>query len=267
MNRTLPFDDSDARHTPFDGSDLGPASPRSVTHPSGRWSPASSGMSWSLSQAVRRTGPSRRKSSLKSPSCGRSTSAAMPARSANETFDAVTAGRVRVGRDVEALAAIWEGQAGKVIGGGCRDHRHGGHHHAQRQHGLGAFAGGHDVDAPPGLKTEARAVTEEATHRASRIGGPRLPVSIRIEPGATHAGNRAVWPVTAAIKAGKAPPRRPYSGNLRIGERCQRGAREVCDLHGQFVHRRLVGGHSHKPAATDRSTAFSRISDISEKKS
>jgi hypothetical protein len=84
-----------------------------------------------------------------------------------ETLDAVPAGGIGIGRDVEATAAGREGEAGEVIGRGGGGYRQRRHHGAERGHRLEAFAGGHDRDRSAGLEAEPDAVAQQVTERAA----------------------------------------------------------------------------------------------------
>ena len=101
--------------------------------------------------------------------------------------DGEVAGRIAVTRDVETPKRCREEDGGEVIGRERGEHGQGRQSAAQREHGLEALAGGHDV----GRDAETDAVPEEMTHRAPwRVDG-RLVVAGWIEPSAMRAGDLA----------------------------------------------------------------------------
>ena len=133
--------------------------------------------------------PSWRRSSLKSPSAGDSVSASIPAACARsvKVVTAEVAGRIVVARDIEAAKRCREEKGGEVIGGERGDHGQVRQSASQRQHGLEALAGRHDI----GRDTEADAVPEQMTHGAPRRVDGSLVVARRVEPGAMRAGDVA----------------------------------------------------------------------------
>ena len=80
-----------------------------------------------------------------------------------ETLDAVPAGGIGIGRDVEATAARRKGQAGEVIGRGGGGNRQRRHHSPERRHRLEPLAGGRDRDGRTRLKAEPDGVAQEMT--------------------------------------------------------------------------------------------------------
>ena len=127
-------------------------------------------------------GQAWRRSSLKSPSAGRSSQGEDPvlARAMAQPLDAVPAGGVGVGGDVEATAPWREGQAGEVIGRGAATTGSAGITVSQRGHRLEAFAGGHDRDGRSRDQGRARCRCR-ADDQAS--GGDRRAAPCRCRPG------------------------------------------------------------------------------------
>jgi hypothetical protein len=82
----------------------------------------------------------------------------------------MTAGRIRVGGDVEAPASGRETEGREVIGRQGRDHRHAGHDRDKRQHGFEALARRQDRHRRSlDRKAEADGIAEQTAERATRI--------------------------------------------------------------------------------------------------
>ena len=105
-----------------------------------------------------------------------------------QPFRRLETGRVVVAGDIEAAQRRGQVEGGEVVGRKPRNHRQGGQHRFEREHGLDAFAGGEDG----GGLAEADAVAEQITEGAARIGERRLGRPVRIEPGALDAGDIAI---------------------------------------------------------------------------
>ncbi len=123
---------------------------------------------------------------------GASTSGRIPSACATaQRLDTVPASGIRIGSNVETLAAGRRSEGCEVIGGERRDRRHGWHHLGQRQHAFEALAGNHDRDGATDRETEVHGIAEQAAQRAARVFDLGLARARRIEPGAMDAGDRA----------------------------------------------------------------------------
>ena len=98
------------------------------------------------------------------------------------------AGRVVVAKHVEAAKAGRKPDGGEMCGGEACGHGQGREERQKREHGLDAFACGHDVFR----LAEADRVAEQMTHGAARIGQGRFIAAVAGEPGALQAGQIAV---------------------------------------------------------------------------
>ena len=109
---------------------------------------------------------------MKSPSLGDRVIASIPAslRSVDQARHRAVAGRIVVAGDVEAAQRRREQDGGEMRGRKRGDHRHGGQDASQRQHGLDAFAGRHDIVR----HIETDGVAEEMAHRPPRRVDRRL---------------------------------------------------------------------------------------------
>ena len=94
------------------------------------------------------------------------------------------AGRIVVAHDIEASQRYPEENGGEVIGRERGDHGQIWQNASQRQHGLDAFAGRHDV----ARYTEPDAVPEQMTHCAPRRVDRCFVAARRVEPSAMRAG-------------------------------------------------------------------------------
>ena len=81
-----------------------------------------------------------------------------------------------------------------MVGRERGDHRQQGQHRFEREHGLDAFAGREHVPdcRAQARRAEAHAVAEQMAERPAWIGERRFRRTVRIEPGALDAGDRAV---------------------------------------------------------------------------
>ena len=110
---------------------------------------------------------------MKSPSVGDSTIASMPSalRALDQRGHRAVAGRIVVAGDVEPAQRVREQDGGEMgRRERCRPSACAGSAILQRQHGLDAFAGCHDVAS----HAEADGVTEKIAHRAPRRVDRRL---------------------------------------------------------------------------------------------
>ena len=182
-------------HRPFAGAarPTGVARP-GTAHRGGRRRPASSATSCSRSEDNETVGAETAQVIVEvaEPRAQHEAGNASRSGAAAEPLDAVPAGRVGIGRDVEAPAVGRQDKAREMIGRGCRGHRQQGHHGAQRGHRLKAFASGHDRDGLVGSTPEPDGVAKQMAERATGIGNARLAVAIGIEPGALQAGDAPV---------------------------------------------------------------------------
>ena len=150
----------------------------------------SSGASWMRNAARSALTAKFRRSSLKSPHCGDSTIASIPAdlRSAEQAVHRAIAGPIVVTDDIETAQRCRKQDGSEMRGRKCCDHRHAGHDAAERQHGLDALARRHHV----ACRTETDRVPEKVTHRPARGIDWRLVAPGRIEPCAMRAGDVAI---------------------------------------------------------------------------
>ncbi len=98
-------------------------------------------------------------------------------------------------------------------GGQARRHGQGRKEREEREHGLDAFARGHDA----ARFAEAHRVAEQITHGAARIGKRRFAGSVAIEPGPLQPGQISVKIGDRADQGGPALAGRAFMGAVITG--------------------------------------------------